>query len=101
MRLDRNNGTGKGKYALVLLRAIDEDSEAYSLIQRLSELGVLDEGVRHSDSEFFVIRLKDKYAAPALEAYAKAASEDDVEWAADISAMAVRAQHHPAKKQPD
>jgi hypothetical protein len=102
MRLDRNEGvTGKGKYALVLLRNVKEGSEAYGLIQRLHELGCLDEGIRHSDSEFFVIRLKDKYAEPALNAYALAAQSDDVEFAKDVAAMATRAKHHPSKKQPD
>lgn len=102
MRLDRNeSASGKGKYALVLLRNVNEGSEAYDLIQRLHELGCLDEGVCHSDNEFFVIRLKDKYAEPALNAYALAAQADDVEFAKDVAAMACRAKHHPGKKRPD
>jgi len=102
MRLDRNeNADGKGKYTLVLLRKIERGGAAYHMLMALSEMGVIDWGERHSDSEFFLIRLKDKFAAPALHAYALAAQDEEPEFAKDVMAMAVRAEHHPNKKTPD
>lgn len=102
MRLDRNiNDDGKGKYALVLMRKVEAGSEAAALLARLAEMGVVDWGARHSDSEFFLLRLKDKYAEPALMAYANAAADDDKQWATEVLAMATRAANHPNKKTPD
>ncbi len=102
MKLDRNmNSEGKGKYALVLLRNVTTDSEEHGMVEDLAERGVVDWGNKGDDGEFFVIRLKDKYAEAALMAYANAAVDDDKEWATQVLAMATRAAHHPAKKQPD
>lgn len=53
------------------------------------------------DSDFFVIRLKDKYAAPALVAYADAARNDDPEYASEIDALANAACNHPNRQKPD
>lgn len=52
--------------------------------------------------EFFVIKLKDKFSKPALEAYANAARDWDPEYAAEIDAMAARAGvDNPNCKTPD
>lgn len=107
MKLDRNdNADGVGKYALINLRRYrdlpaDKAQEAFDLLGKLDALGVIDKGARGASDEFFVIKLKDKYAAPALTAYANAAVEDDQEWAEQVLALASRAEHHPDRKQPD
>lgn len=102
MKLDRNeNLNGKGKYALVRLRNIHEGDEAFELLQRLHALGHLDWGYRGAEDEFFVIKLRDKYAPKALNAYGKAAFEDDQEWGSQVMAMASRAEQSPFKKSPD
>lgn len=52
--------------------------------------------------EFFVLKLKDEFAEPALRAYADAAREWDPEYAAEVDAMADRAgRNHPLCKRPD
>ena len=85
MKLDHNvNPDGKGKYALINLRT-----------------NQVHWGELHSEHEFFVIKLKDKYAAAALFAYARAAGADDPEFAAEVRALAQRAHNHPDSKQPD
>jgi hypothetical protein len=108
MKLDRNdpNNVGAGKYALVNLRRFrDLDaatrSEARDLLERLDALGVIDKGAKGESDEFFVIKLKDKYAEPALMAYANAAVDEDKEWAVQVLALADRAGRHPDKKTPD
>lgn len=58
MKLDRNiNPDGKGKYALINLRT--------NQVQWGGDGG----------EQFFVIKYKDRFAAPALRAYAKAARD--------------------------
>ena len=102
MQMDRNaNLEGKGKYALVRLRNITTDDEAHGLLRRLEELGHLDWGLRGAADEFFVIKLKDKFAAPALDAYADAAESDDLTWACQVRGIAVRASERADKKMPD
>lgn len=104
MKLDRNdNPNGKGKYALVKLREIRSNPKTKPALARAISKNpdCLDLGVRHSDGEFFVIRLKDKYAAAALEAYANAAQYDDEEYAGQVYMLAERAKRHPARKIPD
>lgn len=109
MKLDRNiNPDGKGKYALLLLRKgmllpvesrIGWDGQTeilhYEAPAKMVDLGDTPE------SEFFLVRLKDKYAAPALHAYADAAMSDDYEWASEVRRLAVKAENHPDKKLPD
>jgi hypothetical protein len=53
------------------------------------------------DSDFFLIRLKDKFAAPALVAYADAARSDDPEYASQIDSLANAARNHPRRTMPD
>ena len=86
MKLDRNlNANGKGKYALLNLR---NDRIEWGFVG--------------ASDEFFVIKLKDKYAQAALIAYADAAEHDDPEWAKEVRELAQRSgKNHPLCKQPD
>ena len=106
MKLDRNtNPSRMGKYAVVRLRNIDEHKSRFRIIDALTtleEAGVIDYGIVGEPDEFFVIRLKDKYAKEALIAYARAASEDDIQWAAEVERLAARSgPDHPLCKRPD
>lgn len=103
MKLDRNiNQHGLGKYALVLNRKVEElrDNEVSVMLNRLIELGVVDMGTE-PDTEFFVLRLKDKHAAAALFAYVESAWESDKEWASEVEGLAFKAREHANPKQPD
>ena len=95
MKLDRNlTHDGKGKYALVKLRTInlqDRNKVPCDALMTLAEWGKIDWGKTGEQDEFFVIKLRDKYAFDALAAYAKAAEEDDPEYAAEIREMLTRA----------
>lgn len=78
MKLDRNkNPDGRGKYAVINLRKVDDstynemlenrrDKTAFALDSDCLQLG--DE----KDGQFFVLKYKDVFAAPALRAYARA-----------------------------
>lgn len=112
MKPDRNiNDTGMGKYALLKLRPLADmrdgtfqslPSEIVAAFKLLEDEGILDWGRTGTESEFFVIRLKDKYARDALRAYANAAHTDDPEYAAEIYEMAERAgPASPFCKKPD
>lgn len=107
MKLDRNeNAEGVGKYALINMRRYralpaDKAAEAFDLLGRLDAMGIIDKGAKGAEDEFFVIKLRDRYAAPALTAYANAAVDDDKEWATQVLALAARAERHPAQKKPD
>lgn len=95
MKLDRSNGVGK--YAIVKMRAIgdmadpEKQARAEAAIETLSALRVLEFGEPETAEEFFVIRLRDKYAAKALSAYASAARKDDAQYATDVAELAIRA----------
>jgi hypothetical protein len=103
MKLDRNieENDGRGKYALIKLRALepyrsDKIFETYTpkiaeALKTLEEAGALDWGAAETEAEFFVIRLKDKYAGVALRGYASLARRDDREYADEITALADRA----------
>ena len=94
MQLDRNipGRGGRGKYALVKLRSIGADADSlHEAMGLLEGAGALDWGDANTESEFFVIRLKDRYAQEALRAYAQAARNDDPEWADEITALANQA----------
>lgn len=113
MKLDRNEpeNFGRGKYALIKIRELDNHRAGFlgqiprgitNALRCLKNRDILDEGLEGSPSEFFVIRLKDKYAKAALQAYADAAAADDPEWAADVSELAKRSgPSHPYCKRPD
>lgn len=103
MKLDRNiNGNGRGKYALLKLRKLDEftppddpfqqvASPIADAIKTLEDAGILDWGITGTEAEFMLIRLRDKYAPGALYEYALAAERDgETEFAAEVRAMAHR-----------
>lgn len=104
MKLDRNiNPDGRGKYALVKLRELDPEKftpEVFKAVDMLIDNGIVDLG-NTQETEFFVIRLRDKYAAAALDAYSMAAFSNDPEWAAEVQNLAKKAAEHPNKKNPD
>lgn len=102
MKLDRNiNPDKRGKYALLKLRrqATPFSPELQDCAEKLRAAGLLDFGDT-DDTDFFVIRLKDKYAFPALVAYAAAAFSDDQEYATEIIALADKARKHPRSQKP-
>ncbi len=114
MQLDRNlpDAEGRGKYALIKLRVLEPyrsdatfatyTPKIQAALQVLEEAGALDWGDLGTDSEFFVIRLKDRYAQEALHAYAVEARSADPEWADEVIEMAKRAgPAHPYCKYPD
>lgn len=101
MKLDRTNG-GRSKYALVRLRGIEGNSEADRLLQRLEELGHIDFGHVGAPDEFFVIKLRDLHALPALASYSRSASLDDPEYSREVLGLANRAGVlNPYRKKPD
>jgi hypothetical protein len=99
MKLDRNNG--RGKYAVVRLRGMQAGSDAHARLRELTAGGFVEFGNPGDDDEFFVLKLKDRYAAQALFAYAAAARADDPEYADDVVELARRAARHPNSKKPD
>lgn len=91
MKLDRNiNPDGRGKYALVRLRGDLTDDERYALAI-LQGGGRLDWGRFGEPDEFWVIKLRDKYADAGLRGYADAARQDDIEYAAEVDELVSRA----------
>lgn len=97
MKLDRNiNPDGRGKYALVLVRKMPKPgAPEYARVRQalavLDEAGMLDEGELGTEREFMVIRLRDRYAKPALTAYARTAKADGQdEYAGEIFEMVER-----------
>lgn len=112
MKLDRNipGREGRGKYALVLMRELElrlpqevfGSNEVTKAIDLLVNEGIIDLGTEGTESEFFVIRLKDINAEKALMAYADAAREHDAEFAAEVEALTDRAgPNSPWCKEPD
>jgi alpha-D-ribose 1-methylphosphonate 5-triphosphate synthase subunit PhnG len=102
MKLDRNiNPERRGKYALLKLRntGMPLADIRFKITQEIGA-GVLQFG-DNDDTEFFVIKLKDKYAGAALHAYAEAAKADDMEYAAEIDALAQNADRRLYKHMPD
>lgn len=113
MKLDRNlpDNYGCGKYALLLLRRLNDfrsgtfgklPNDIDAAIKLLGDRGIIDFGITGTDTEFFVMRLKDKYAGDGLASYGLAAQLDDPEYAAEIFEMAGRAgMNSPWCKLPD
>jgi len=98
MKLDRNiKNDGTGKYALIKLR-VDKPLltpghfHTYSVKAEAVDFGDTPE------TDFFVIRLKDKYAYCALMAYAIEASKDDPEYASEIFTLADLASRNENRK---
>ena len=102
MKLDRNeNASGKGKYALLKLRSVEYGAGIASAIDVLDDAGLIEWGLPGTDGEFFVMKLRDAYAAKALEAYAEVAMQEDEEFATEVLRLADRARQHPNRKLPD
>jgi hypothetical protein len=84
MKLDRNeNKDGRGKYALLNLRKLHEiehgsrmdanrRTDIHNAVIHLRNAGLLHYGNEGPDEQFFVMKYKDKFTAPALRAYAEA-----------------------------
>lgn len=67
----------------------------------LLEQGVLDLG-DNPHTEFFVMRLRDRNAGPALLTYANHAAADDIEYAGEVNKLSKRAgMAHPNCHRPD
>lgn len=110
MKLDRNIPAGHGnKYGLIKNRELEKtrDRNGYfpdkiaNALLVLVDAGILDWGCT-PETEFFVMRLKDKHAAWGLAAYALSAAADDPEYAGEIQRLAQRSgPNHPNCKAPD
>ncbi len=115
MKLDRNiNGDGRGKYGLILNRKLAEITNhdgsgraanklaaVREAIAALEAHGVIDWGDT-VDTEFFVIRLRDRYACATLHEYAIGAVVDDSEYAKEVRMLADRSGfRHPHPQVPD
>lgn len=107
MRMDRNiNADGGGKYAIVNMRALREamtpGGRIEEAFQRLRDAGIIDLGMVGTESEFFLIKLKDRHSPPALYAYADSIRPTDPEFAAEVTQMCFRAgERSPWCKEPD
>jgi hypothetical protein len=109
MKLDLNfNGTGHGKYGLINNRSLslfDEGDAAHKAIELLESLGILEWGPCGTESEFFVIKLRDVNARAALEACSRSAAaqpDEDLELAVDVTELAERSGgFSPFCKKPD
>lgn len=105
MKLDRNlNPTGKGKYALINLRKIPGDPRTPDALADAIKVNTqaIEFGIAGEPDEFWLIKLKDKYAAAALAAYADAAQADDPEYAQQVRELVKRAgPNSPFCKTPD
>lgn len=116
MKLDRDvNSNKKGKYALLKLREVtdqefdrirgeishNKSEHSYFPSQTYVPTSAVDLGDT-DDSEFFVLRLKDKYAHQTLMMYAVLALLDgEREYAEAVIALAEKAKSHPNQKKPD
>lgn len=109
MRLERTNPDfgGTGKYALVNMRKVRAlegvpFSDTAKAIKTLLDAGVLEYGKPGSAEEFFVIKLRDEFAEPALVLYANTAMlGGEKEYARDVMALANRSARSPHRKRPD
>lgn len=87
MRLDRNiNSDGMCKYSIIEHQKNDR----------------IEHGLPNTENEFFVIKLKDKNAFPALKAYADSVKNEDPEFAKEVMELANRSgMYNPNCKNPD
>lgn len=111
MRLDRNipASKGRGKYALIKNRVLDGFAVNGELppaiegaIKVLESAGILDWGLT-PETEFFAIRLKDRFACATLHEYAHSARMGGMhDYARDVEELSARSGvHHPNCKTPD
>lgn len=105
MKLDRNsNPSGKGKYAVISLRKISSNPSTPAELAAaiLAHPECVEFGAVGAPDEFWLIKLRDQYAEPALRAYAAAARADDSEYAEQVDALADRSgRYSPFCKKPD
>ena len=111
MRLVRNTtNDGRCKYALVRLdkiRAFPQTSQRTPDIENalgvLEMYGVLEYAGKNDSEECFVIKLKDRHAAPALNAYADDVLlyGEDAVYEGEVRELARKAAQRKDKKQPD
>lgn len=108
MKLDRNlNPSGKGKYALINLRKIPTNPNTAQELAAaiLANPEAVEFGTVGSSDEFWLIKLKDRYASPALMGYAMGIAfdpEGDPEYQAEVIEMGRRSgTMHPLCKRPD
>ncbi len=111
MKLDRNiNADGGGKYAVINMRKLrdlhDDDGqlppEVIAALRELANCGALEWGAVGSEDEFFLIKLKDRHALPALTAYAESIATTDHEFACEVYELANRSgAGSPFCKDPD
>jgi hypothetical protein len=109
MRLDRNGPNGRGKYAVIKMRRLEQIAQLGSIedvatvgiaLDYLERMGVLTYGAAGTADEFFVMMLKDRNARPALLAYAASAGDND--YGRDVTGLAIRAGYmSPWCKDPD
>lgn len=111
MKLDRNlNADGRGKYGLILNRRLMDGKKKWSpgfarqvanAIEVLESAGIIDWGAT-PDTEFFVMRLRDRFASNALISYSQGAMGYDPEYAIEVGKLAHRSgYYHPNAKTPD
>lgn len=107
MNIDRNiNQTGKGKYILINNRKIPGNLRTPQELAAaiLANPECVEFGLVRDPNEFFVIKLKDRYAGRALSAYANAVDldpEGDREYAIAVTEIANRSGlFHPQCKRP-
>ncbi len=99
---------GTGKYALLKNRQLrtlggEQYAAAMDAIETLQNLGLVDFGEEGTDREFFVMRLKDAYAAEPLAAYASNAWRDgEKTYGDEVMGLALRAGgNSPHRQKPD
>jgi hypothetical protein len=116
MKLDRNSrGDGRGKYGLIKNRRLEEilgpigpspqdptdPRQVRDALNVLAAAGVLDWGDK-PETEFFVMRLRDRFSHAALNAYAMEAEPHDLEYAQQVASLCDRAGlNNPSCKDPD
>ena len=114
MRLDRT--AGRGKYAIINLRKLDRSLrgvidgdlpgsdflDVKAAMATLERAGLIEYGEPGTENEFFVLKLKDKYAGAALYTYASAVAALDNEFSRDVRELSRRAgSNSPWCKEPD
>lgn len=107
VKLDRDiNDDGLGKYAVINLRKLQElcgnpstfewwTPGVAQALKTLEEVGALEWGRTGEQDEFFLIKLKDKYAKHTLEQYAAAVGCEDEEYSQAVWELATGGQEQP------
>lgn len=104
MKLDRNtNPDGRGKYALIKLRDNPIAGFGGNVGGVPNCVAVKESAIDYGntpETEFFVIRLADKFAANALHAYAISCKVEDPEFSQEVLDLANRAAAYEPKQMP-